>query len=157
MPATVKKFGPGIAAIMKDLARVKKSEVFIGIPADKTQRKSDDINNASLLFIHTHGSPINNIPERPVLEPAVAANKAVIAQPLGSAAQAVFAGDANKAARNLDRAGVVASNAAKRWFTDPRNGWEPNAPSTVAQKGSSRPLIDTGELRRSITWVRTQK
>jgi hypothetical protein len=27
----------------------------------------------------------------------------------------------------------------------------PNAPSTVAQKGSSTPLIDTGELRSSIT------
>lgn len=27
-----------------------------------------------------------------------------------------------------------------------------NRPSTIARKGSSKPLIDTGELRNSITW-----
>jgi hypothetical protein len=29
----------------------------------------------------------------------------------------------------------------------------PNAPSTIAQKGSSGTLIDTGRLRQSITWA----
>jgi len=28
----------------------------------------------------------------------------------------------------------------------------PNRPSTIARKGSSKPLIDTGELRNAITW-----
>lgn len=28
----------------------------------------------------------------------------------------------------------------------------PNAPSTIAQKGSSNPLIDTGGLRMRVTW-----
>lgn len=28
----------------------------------------------------------------------------------------------------------------------------PNAPSTIAKKGSSTPLIDTGQLRSSILW-----
>lgn len=28
----------------------------------------------------------------------------------------------------------------------------PNAPATVARKGSSTPLIDTGQLRNSIAW-----
>jgi phage gpG-like protein len=31
------------------------------------------------------------------------------------------------------------------------NGWAPNSPYTIAQKGSSRPGIDTGALRNSIT------
>lgn len=30
--------------------------------------------------------------------------------------------------------------------------WESNKDSTVAKKGSSKPLIDTGVLRKSITW-----
>ena len=34
--------------------------------------------------------------------------------------------------------------------------WTPNSPVTIARKGSSRPLIDTGELRASITY-RTEK
>jgi len=28
----------------------------------------------------------------------------------------------------------------------------PNAPSTIARKGSSNPLIDTGQLKDAITW-----
>ena len=30
--------------------------------------------------------------------------------------------------------------------------FEPDAPATIVRKGSSRPLIDTGELLDSITW-----
>jgi len=29
----------------------------------------------------------------------------------------------------------------------------PNAPSTIKRKGSSNPLIDTGEMRQAVTWV----
>lgn len=29
----------------------------------------------------------------------------------------------------------------------------PNAPSTISKKGSSRPLIDTGQLRQSVNYV----
>lgn len=28
----------------------------------------------------------------------------------------------------------------------------PNSPATIAEKGSSNPLIDTGQLKNSITW-----
>ncbi len=31
--------------------------------------------------------------------------------------------------------------------------WAPNAPSTIRQKGSDRPLIDTGRLRQSIRHI----
>ena len=33
------------------------------------------------------------------------------------------------------------------------NGWKPNAPSTIKAKGSDKPLIDTGELRKSIRGI----
>ena len=31
--------------------------------------------------------------------------------------------------------------------------WEPNAPSTVAKKKSSKPLIDTGRMRQSVNYI----
>lgn len=31
--------------------------------------------------------------------------------------------------------------------------FEPNAPSTIAKKGSDKPLIDTGRMRQSVTYV----
>ena len=38
-------------------------------------------------------------------------------------------------------------------FENPKNNWPPNSPRTIAKKGSDVPLIDTGELRKSITHV----
>lgn len=35
--------------------------------------------------------------------------------------------------------------------------WVENAPSTIAQKGSSKPLIDTGRLRQSIRYLVTRR
>ena len=99
------------------------------------------------------------IPPRPVLEPAINApdNKANIAAELKLAAQGVLEGRPADATQHLSKAGQVGSNAAKRWFTDPRNGWPANAPSTIKAKGSDRPMIDTGELRRAITHVVEEK
>lgn len=155
---------------------LQKRAVYVGIPegasnsrnallsslADKEKKKSklvkeatSDINNATLLFIHTHGSELQGIPPRPVIEPAIAAsgNKEKITSELAGAAKAVLEGTPGLVAQGLERAGLTAQNASRNWFTDPRNGWAPNAPSTIQRKGSDRPLIDTGALRNSITYV----
>ena len=45
--------------------------IQLGVVAGKTNRKktfNTDINNAELLFIHENGSPIRNIPKRPILD-----------------------------------------------------------------------------------------
>lgn len=62
-------------------------------------------------------------------------------------------GDREGAKRHLELAGMEGQNSARDWFEDPRNGWAPNSPVTIALKGSERPLVDTGELRKSITYV----
>lgn len=43
---------------------------------------------------------------------------------------------------------VLLANQIKREIN--RGQWTPNAPSTVRQKGSSKPLIDTAMMRNSI-------
>ncbi len=48
----------------------------------------------------------------------------------------------------LTAAGDVVRTAAVLRFTN--NDWAANSPFTIAQKGSSRPGIDTGALRNSI-------
>jgi len=35
--------------------------------------------------------------------------------------------------------------------------WTPNAPSTIKAKGSSKPLVDTGELQRALTFKLTKR
>ena len=152
---TITKSGPGLSQVRTRLRDLSRMDALVGIPARTTLRRKDPINNASLLFIHTNGSPARGIPARPVIEPAIAANgnKQQIAAELKDAAKAALQGDVNTAYTALDRAGLAGENASKQWFTDPRNNWAPNAPSTIRRKGSNRPLIDTGALRRAITHV----
>lgn len=111
------------------------------------------MNNATLAFIHTHGSPLQNIPARPFLEPGIKKVDKLIARQIANAAQAMITGDPEKAEKSLQKAGLLGSNSAKRMFTDPGNGWPPNSPLTIARKGSDKPLIDTEQLRKSITYV----
>jgi len=104
------------------------------------------------LYVHTHGSPLWRIPPRPIIEPAIEADKVNIENELKDAGAAALEGDKRGMIFYIRRAGQEAQNAVRAWFTGP-NKWAPNAPSTIAQKGSDRPLIDKGELRRAIVYV----
>jgi hypothetical protein len=169
----------GAAALMKRVLGVTKMAAYVGVPAasanarseqllsmagnTKSKKKTarlvkaakDDINNAELLFIFSKGSPVRHIPPRPVLEPAIQAqgNREPIARELAASVKASLAGDRAGALKYMRRASLGGQNAARRWFTDSRNGWAPNAASTIAAKGSDRPGIDTGAMRAAIVGV----
>jgi hypothetical protein len=118
---------------------------------DIATHKASGVNNAQLLFIHTHGSPLRNIPPRPVIEPSIEAsdNKERIAGYLAKALKARLDGDKTETLRWLHMAGLAAENAAKAWFTDPRNGWAPLDWKTILRK-SMRWKGLTKPLRRSL-------
>lgn len=105
------------------------------------------------MYVQSHGSPLWQTPPRPIIEPAIEDDKENIAELLREALKAVLDGDMNKAEVYLNKAGMEGQAAAQDWFTNPKNGWEPNAPYTVEKKGSDSPNIDTGSLRKSITYV----
>lgn len=57
-----------------------------------------------------------------------------------------------KAEEFAAKVGVIAENVIQDAFaTSGWGSWEANKPSTIKRKGSDKPLIDTGELRRSIS------
>ena len=140
---------------------------------ERLQKAADtDINNAELLFIftkgrkakpgysaaadlhlHEKGSPLQLQEPRPVLEPAVDANQEKIAKEIAASVKAAVAGDHELAVKNMKRAALRGQNAARSWFTDSRNNWAPNAPSTIKRKGSARPGIDTGAMRAAIQGI----
>lgn len=159
--------------------------VLVGIPQAKTSRPNEPINNASLLYIHTHGirrrsminemdaemakgkaysaayelyimahgSPLWHAPPRPVLEPAIEYYKTQIADQYAKALVAAVSGDVAKTQKALVRTGELAVGYCRGWFLNPANEWPPNAPYTIEKKGSDKPLIDTGALRKAITFV----
>jgi hypothetical protein len=103
------------------------------------------------MYIQAHGSPLWNVPPRPIIEPAIEAHRQELAELLRQAL--VNALEARPFIQELRKAGMKGQNVTRAWFVDPRNKWPPNSPRTIAEKGSDRPLIDTGELRKSITFV----
>lgn len=136
---------------------MKENEVYVGIQQKESKREDEPITNAELLFIHTNGSPINNIPPRPVIEPAIKHDSERLSGMMKKAAQLVLAGKIDDAIIQLKRTGMRGQNVSRNWFVNPENNWPPNSPSVIAEKirkGSTnpRPLIDTGELRKSITY-----
>lgn len=143
------------------MALLKSEDVLVGIPQKNASRKElgEKINNAELLFIHTNGSPKQNIPPRPVIEPAInnKQTKLTIMEHFKIAVVAALEGNEQVFHNELAIAGMIAQNAARDWFTNPANGWAPNTPATIKAKGSSRPLIDTGEMRKSIIYVVRRK
>lgn len=139
----------------RELKKLKKLSVLVGIPQEKASRPGEPINNAELAYIHTNGSPIQGIPARPFIEPAIEEYRENIGKQLGRAIVKTLEGKDGKP--YLERAGIVGENAARGWFTNPKNNWEPNSPLTIAKKGSDKPLIDTAEMRKSITHIVREK
>lgn len=105
------------------------------------------------MYIHEHGSFVYQIPPRPIIEPAIKDAKDGIGKMLGAAASEAAKGNDSHAA--LEAVGGYAQEKVQEWFENPKNGWAPNSPKTIAQKRnhSDQPLIDTGALRGSITFV----
>ena len=62
---------------------------------------------------------------------------------------ALAAGSSVEAA--LDRIGVIARGIIQEEIRD--GSFAPNAPSTIRQKGSAQPLIDTGQMRQSVNYA----
>jgi hypothetical protein len=51
----------------------------------------------------------------------------------------------------LNQIGILAQGDVQDSIVS--GNWVRNAPSTIKQKGSSRPLIDTGAMRQAVTWA----
>ena len=137
---------------------IDENYVLVGIPQKEAARQNGPITNAELLYIHTNGSPINNIPKRPVIEPAMLDDRERLTKLLNAFLEAKIQGENEEANKMLGLVGMRAQNDARGWFVNPKNKWPPNSPGVrkyKIKKGSTNPnpLIDTGELRKSITYV----
>lgn len=125
---------------------------------DNGMNFNDARKKAHQMFIMSHGSPAYRIPPRPIIEPAIEANSEKINEKLLKSLKSFLNFDLEQGVNELKKTGMFAQNKVRSWFTDSRNGWPPNSPLTIkAKKGKDRPLIDTGELRKSITYVVKKK
>lgn len=127
-----------------------KDVVKVGVLSNKDPRKSGPAGNAELGAIHEFGSYSKHIPARSWLRmPIMQFADEIVAMASKSADYYLSKGDINGILRNL---GIACEHVIQRAFATSGFGqWAPNAPSTIRKKGSSKPLIDTRQLARSVT------
>lgn len=139
--------------VIRAIHRMDQRRVLVGFPEGAHDRSNSEINNASLAYIHEHGSPAANIPARPFLTPGIEdAEDAVVAEFRQGAAQALTSNNPDAVLeRTLNRVGLIAvGSVQKKIVTGP---FVPLKPATIRRKGSSKPLIDTGQMRQAVSYV----
>lgn len=90
------------------------------------------------------------IPERPFMRNAMRQNQIKYVSIMRSLAKNMIEGGGGSIKTILAKLGALAAGDIQgeiRALTSP-----PNSPVTIALKGSSKPLIDTGEMLQSVTW-----
>jgi len=118
-------------------------------------KSPDVLTNAEIGLIHEKGSASNKIPRRSFLEmPLVLKSAGLLA--VRNKLWAVYQGGPDTKARLREayvNLGLIAERIIQRAFETRGFGrWAQNKKATIRRKnGSDMPLIDTAQLRRSIT------
>ncbi len=127
----------------QDLQKINKT-IRIGIFGGKT-RTDTNLTNADIGSVMEFGSNTQQIPARSFLRMPIEFNKKKI---IDKAFQELKSTDISNV---LTRVGLFIEGIIQKAFATRGFGnWADNTQSTIGKKGSSSPLIDTGQLRKSI-------
>lgn len=158
------------------IKKLPKYRIEIGVIAGKSKRDKDTkgVTNAELMFIHENGSPLNNIPPRPVLAMTINhAHEGDLKNALDKATKAFVDSnfDENAMSKELQKFCLELENYARDIIYSNDGRLAPNSESVAAKKrekairnartvadrqaamqdSGNHPLFDTGQLARSIT------
>ena len=141
--------------VMKRAEQLNRMQLVVGIPNDENSREnSDGITNAELGVIHEFGVPESGIPERSFMRSTASGESENLGR-LGNS-QIAECLEGNASAHDVFATiGIYLRGKIVEKITD--GEFEPNNENTVKHKGSSKPLIDTGQLRGAITYEVREK
>ena len=147
--------GQGLADIFAAIEKLTSQEVLVGIPHGEA-RSDTDMTNAQIGYIQETGSPAMNLEARAFLAPGVEDCQELISTQLTKAADEALKGNNQGVGRCLNRAGMIAQNGVRAKINT--GDFAPLSEATLrarrrAGKTRTKPLIDTGQLRNSITYI----
>ena len=168
-----------VAGLVNRVTDLTDSDVIVGVPAESSPRSDGKITNSQLAYIHEHGSPARNIPARPFMYPGAMRVRDQAVRMMRQGALDAVLGRGGSADQTLQQVGILVRNSVVAEITDPEPPFTPLKPATIrarlrrtaagrrqlrrlksdkavtdwAEDGNIHPLIDTGQLRASITWV----
>jgi hypothetical protein len=125
------------------------TRVLVGVPKGAGAYE-DGLTIATVAAVNNFGSADGMIPPRPFLAPAIDKGSPQYQRLAEMMIPKVLSGEMTMTIL-LEQMGNLAEGHVKQEITDLKI--PPNAKSTIAAKGSSNPLIDSGDLRQSIRYV----
>ena len=139
---------------IKELKKLKKADykVLVGLPVDSNPYP-DGTSGILVGATHEFGSVSAGIPERSFLRSTVHENRREYLAIIRKIAIKIIEG-AFTSEKALNLLGTKVAEDVKQKIVDLTS--PPNTEGTIASKGSSNPLIDTGHLRQSITYEVTK-
>ena len=132
-----------VKTFLKRLKELNKKVVEVGILS------STDGEIILIASVHEFGAPSVNIPERSYIRAGFDKYKEEIADFADTLVDKYLHGNLELDTM-LNTIGEYAVSKIRRYMVDLQD--PPNRPSTIEQKGSSNPLIDTGHLLQSISY-----
>lgn len=127
------------------------SYVKAGILGESAQRTEEgNLTTVELAMVHEFGTRDGHVPERSFIRSAFDKNREAYVELMGRLAAKVYSNEMT-VEEMLRVLGLKMEADIRKGVTLGEGIPPPNAPSTIAAKGSSRPLIDTGRMLGSVT------
>lgn len=146
MKVNIQLQSAALAVLAAKLESAKSKGAYVGIPSESDEPVEDGegFNLASLAAVLEFGN--ERIPSRPFLRQTLQENQEKYTDLF-----AQLFGQGVDIPQIYEQIALVAQ--ADVQLNIVKGEWVANAESTIKRKGSSKPLIDTGRLRQSITGV----
>jgi hypothetical protein len=129
-----------------ELNKLASLEVCVGFQSGQDPYE-DGADLAVVAAINELGS--SSTPARPFMRQSFENHEGQLKAACEHLEQSIIGGASAQDA--LTELGVFCKGLVQKEIVD--GGFEPNAPSTIAKKGSEQPLIDTGHMRQSVNYV----
>lgn len=150
MAVTFPNMTPEGKRIMKEMNKLLTLEVQVGFQAGEAQYE----NGADLCEIAAYNEyGGSDRPARPFMRQSFENHEAELQAACDAVNKTIASGGTAEAA--LKKLGVIAKGLVQDEIVN--GGFEPNAESTIARKGSATPLIDSGFMRQSVNFYIKQR
>jgi len=164
MKSGMKITADNAASLLAGIEKLSKMDVLVGIPESKAAREDGEtLNNAEIGYLQSTGATVKlggvevTLPPRPFLDMGIEDTQAASTAHMRAAATLALDGDFAGAGKQLESAGLVASEGAKRIIGD-GDRLQPLSEATIAMRRRKKingdiPLYAKGYLLDSITYV----
>lgn len=140
----------------KFLGKFKLELGVVGENNSRKKKKNSSITNVELMMIHEWGSHIRKIPSRPILQYVLNNCNELINDTIDLVIDVYFKYSKihekeAKARILLEKLALQIESKARKTIYKGEGNFSPLKKATIKAKGSNLPLLDTGQLARSIT------